>query len=237
MQVVILAGGMGTRLKSMFAHLPKALVPVAGRPFIEHQFSLLRRQGFTRILICVGFGADQISRHVGTGRGFGVDVTFSHEDSSRLLGTGGALVNALPLLEKEFLVLYGDSFLPTDYNVIAKTFRRVGKPALMSVYRNQGKWDKSNTRVDGDLVTFYSKAAAPGEADCIDYGLSGFQRSVIEAAREVTLPLDLATILQDLVSRGEMGACVVRDRFYEIGKPEGLSELDALLREGGNDGE
>lgn len=233
MQVVILAGGLGTRLRTVAPNCPKALVPVAGRPFVEHQFDLLRRQGFTRILMCVGVGADAIVRHVGDGSAFGVRVGFSYEDPARLLGTGGALVNALPLLDEEFLVLYGDSYLPTDYGVITAAFRRIGRPALMSVYRNLGKWDKSNARVEGDSVVFYSKTAAPGETDCIDYGLSGFRRSVIEAARALPLPLDLARIQQDLVSRGEMGACVVQDRFYEIGKPEGLAEVDRLLRGAG----
>jgi MurNAc alpha-1-phosphate uridylyltransferase len=223
---------LGTRLRTVAPNTPKALVPVAGRPFVEHQFDLLRPQGFTRILMCVGVGAEAIIAHVGDGRGFGMQVSYSREDPARLLGTGGALVNALPLLDKELLVLYGDSYLPTDYGVIAASFRRIGRPALMSVYRNLGLWDKSNTRVEGDSVVFYSKAAGPGEADCIDYGLSGFRRTVIEAARALPMPLDLARIQQDLVRRGAMGACVVPDRFYEIGKPDGLAELDALLTAG-----
>jgi len=234
MQVVILAGGLGTRLKTVAPNLPKALVMVAGRPFVEHQFELLRQQRFTRILMCVGFGSDVIMRHVGNGSAFGVQVEFSCENPAKLLGTGGALVNALPLLDEEFLVLYGDSYLPTDYGVIAESFRRLGRSALMSVYRNLGQWDKSNARVVGDLVVFYSKSAGPGEADWIDYGLSGFRREVIEAAREFSLPLDLARIQQDLVSRGDMGACIVRDRFYEIGKPEGLTEVQRLLRASGD---
>jgi NDP-sugar pyrophosphorylase family protein len=108
-------------------------------------------------------------------------------------------------------------------------FETGGRKALMSVYRNEGKWDKSNVRVEGDRVVFYSKAANPGDADSIDYGLSAYRKSVIQAYREVTLPLDLARVQEDLVRRGEMGAFVVPDRFYEIGKPEGLAELDRLL--------
>lgn len=232
MQVVIIAGGLGTRLKAVAPDLPKALVPVAGRPFIEHQLGLLKKNGLLDVLLCVGHFADKIERHVGDGSRFGLRVKYSYEDPAQLLGTGGALINALPLLQDSFFTLYGDSYLPTDYNAIVRAFESGGRKALMSVYRNEGKWDKSNVRVQGDRVVFYSKAAQPGEADCIDYGLSAYRKSVIQAYREVTLPLDLARLQEDLVLRGEMGAFVVPDRFYEIGKPEGLSELEAVLKSG-----
>ena len=229
MQVVIIAGGLGTRLKAVAPNTPKALVPVAGRPFIDHQFDLLKKHGLADVLMCVGYFADQIEKYVGDGSRFGMRVKYSFEDPARLLGTGGALINALPQLQESFFTLYGDSYLPTDYRAVARAFERGRWRALMSVYRNEGKWDKSNVRVDGDRVAFYSKAAKPGEADCIDYGLSAYRKSVIQAYREVTLPLDLARVQEDLVVRGEMGAFVVSERFYEIGKPEGLAELDRLL--------
>ncbi len=229
MQVVIIAGGLGTRLKSVAPNTPKALVPVAGKPFIEHQFDLLKKHGLADVLMCVGHFADQIEKYVGDGARFGMRVKYSFEDPARLLGTGGALINALPQLQDSFFTLYGDSYLPTDYRAVARAFESGGWKALMSVYRNEGKWDKSNVRVEGDRVAFYSKAAKPGEADCIDYGLSVYRKSVIQAYREVTLPLDLARVQEDLVVRGDMGAFVVSERFYEIGKPEGLAELDRLL--------
>ena len=213
----------------MVPNLPKALVPVAGKAFIEHQFDLLKRHGLLDVLLCVGYYADKIERHIGDGSRFGMRVDYSYEDPAQLLGTGGALINALPRLHDSFFTLYGDSYLPTDYGAIMRAFEAGGRKALMSVYRNEGKWDKSNVRVAGDRVVFYSKAAKPGEADCIDYGLSAYRKSVIQAYREVTLPLDLAPVQEDLVLRGEMGAFVVAERFYEIGKPEGLAELDRLL--------
>ena len=229
MQVVIIAGGLGTRLKAVAPDLPKALVPVAGRPFIDRQLELLKKNALLDVLLCVGHFADKIEKHVGDGSRFGMRVRYSYEDPAQLLGTGGALINALPLLHDTFFTLYGDSYLPTDYGAIVRAFEAGGWKALMSVYRNEGKWDKSNVRVEGGRVVFYSKGAKPGEADCIDYGLSAYRKSVIQAYREVTLPLDLARMQEDLVLRGEMGAFVVPDRFYEIGKPEGLAELDRLL--------
>jgi histidinol-phosphate phosphatase family protein len=232
MQVVILAGGLGTRLRSVDPRLPKALMPVAGRPFIDHQFELLRRNGITDVLLCIGHLADQIEAHVKDGSAFGLRVTYAFEDPARLLGTGGALVNALPMLADEFFILYGDSYLPTDYRAIERAFRASGLPGLMTAYRNLGKWDPSNMRVAGDRVAFYSKKALPGETDCIDYGLTALKRSVIESYAREPLPLDLARVMGDLVARGEMAAFEVKERFYEIGKPEGLAELDAELSRG-----
>ena len=133
-----------------------------------------------------------------TVRASGLRVQYSYEDPARLLGTGGALVNALPLLHDSFFTLYGDSYLPTDYRAIARAFEAGGRKALMSVYRNEGKWDKSNVRVEGDRVVFYSKSGEAGEADCIDYGLSAYRKSVIQAYREVAMPLDLARVQDGL---------------------------------------
>ena len=228
-QVVILAGGLGTRLRSVAGDRPKILVPVRGRPFVEWQLDLLRRCDATDVLLCVGYGSDRIESHVGDGGRFGVRVRYSHEDPDALLGTGGALVQALPALADRFLVLYGDSYLPVDYRDFARAFSRSGRPVMMSVYRNSGRWDRSNVRVENGSVTFYDKNAPPGAADCIDYGLIGLTREVIERRRQDNLPLDLATILGAAVRQGLVAAWMAPDRFYEIGSPDGLAELEAHL--------
>ncbi len=228
--MVILAGGLGTRLRAVDPTRPKALMPVAGKPFIDWQFELLTRSGIRDVVLCIGFQGDQIERHVGDGARFGLRVLYAHEHPDKLMGTGGALLNAMRHLQPSFMVMYGDSYLPIDYANVAAVFERLKAKALMTVHRNEGKWDKSNVRVEGDRVAFYSKAAKPGEADCIDYGLSAFRKSVMEAYANEPLPLDLARVQSELVARGELAALVVAQRFYEIGKPEGLAELDALLR-------
>ncbi len=236
MQVVILAGGLGTRMRGEFPDVPKSLIPVGGRPFIEHQFELLGRSGMRRVLLCVGDGAEKIVRHVGDGGRWGLQVSYSHEDPESLLGTGGALVNALPLLDDEFLVMYGDSYLPTDYRAVAAAFGRGDFPAMMCVYHNRGRWDPSNTRIAGGRVVFYSKQAPPESVEYIDYGLSAYRKYVIERYRRGPFPLDLARVQSDLVEAGEMGAYEVEERFFEIGKPAGRLELEAYLRARPRDG-
>lgn len=228
-QVVILAGGLGTRLRAVAGDRPKILVPVLGRPFVEWQFDLLRRHRAADVLLCVGHGADQIEAHVGDGGRFGLRVRYSREDPTALLGTGGALVHALPALADRFLVLYGDSYLPVDYLDFTRAFAQCGKPVMMSVYQNAGRWDRSNVRVEHGSVTFYDKNAPPGAADCIDYGLLGLTRGVIESRQTDSMPLDLATILGDAVRRGVVAAWMAPGRFYEIGSPAGLADLEVHL--------
>jgi MurNAc alpha-1-phosphate uridylyltransferase len=229
MQVVILAGGLGTRLQGVAPHLPKALVPVAGRPFIERQFDLLRAHGLAEVLLCIGAKGEMIEQHVGDGWRFGMQVAYSREDPQHLLGTGGALIHAWPLLKPEFLVLYGDAYLTVDYQAVIEAFRRRRAPALMCVYRNEGRWVPSNARVADGWVVYYSKRAKPGEVDYIDYGLSAFRRDALEPFRGRPLPLDLAVIQETLAGERKMAAFEAPERFYEIGTPERLRDLERYL--------
>ena len=231
-QAVILAGGTGTRIRSVAGGRPKVLIPVAGRPFLEHQLGMLAASGVRDVLLCIGHLGEQILAHVGDGSRFGVRVRCVFEDPAHLLGTGGALVHALPLLHERFMVMYGDSYLPIDYAAFAAAFDAAGLPAMMSVYRNEGRWDHSNARVAGGRVAYYDKRAPAGAADCIDYGLMAFRREVLAAYAHRPPPLDLALVLQDLVARGELAAWEAPCRFYEIGKPEGLRELEEKLAGG-----
>ena len=228
-QAVILAGGLGRRIQSMADGKPKALIPVAGRPFIEHQFELLTHCGIQNVVLCVGYMGDQIEHHVQDGAQFGLRVQYACENAAGLLGTGGALVNALPLLQEYFMVIYGDSYLPVDYTAFAQAFEQCRCPAMMSVFRNAGQWDHSNTRIANGLVSFYDKAAPHGAADYIDYGLTAFQRQEIEIYRNHKPPLEMAGRLTGLVARNALAAWEAPRRFYEIGKPEGLRELEKLL--------
>lgn len=232
MQVVILAGGLGTRLKTVAGNLPKALIPVAGRPFIEHQLELLQKNRIADVLLCIGYKGEMIEEHLGDGAAFGLKISYSRESPGKLLGTGGALINAFPRLHEKFMVLYGDSYLPTDYAKVIRAFDEIQALALMCVYRNENKWDPSNVKIEGNSVVFYSKKTSGEKFDYIDYGLSVYKKSVIEQYLNERLPLDLAKVQEDLVAKRQMTAYVVTERFYEIGKPAGLAELGKMLSRG-----
>jgi len=230
MPVAILAGGLATRLRPVTEKIPKSLIPVAGKPFLAHQLELLRSRGIRRAVLCVGHLGEMIQRDFGNGAAFGLQLDYSF-DGPKLLGTGGALKRALPLLGMDFFVLYGDSYLPVEYRPVAEFFRRSGRLGCMTVYRNEGRYDTSNVVFRDGAVLVYDKKNRLPEMRHIDYGLSLFQATAFNAypAGE---PFDLAEVMSNLVREKQLAGYEVRERFYEIGSPAGLSELETLLKTG-----
>jgi len=227
MQAVILAGGLGTRLGARTASLPKSLLSVAGRPFVDWQLARLADCGFTEILLCVGHLGDAIRAHVGD-TAAGLAVRYS-DDGPRLLGTAGALRRALPRLAPSFLVTYGDSYLPFDYAAPLRDL--AAHPAALgtlSVFPNAGRWDASNAAIAGDRVVRYAKGATDPALDHIDYGAIALRRPVIEALPPDE-PWGLDAIQADLAASGHLRALVAPERFYEIGSEAGLAELERVL--------
>lgn len=226
--LALLAGGLATRMRPATEKIPKALLEVAGEPFVFHQLRYLHRQGIERVVICAGFLGEMIEAAVAGGGRFGLDVAYSF-DWPDLLGTGGALVKALPLLGPEFLVLYGDSYLPTAFAPVVAAFRAAGKPALMTVYPNGGRWDSSNVEFEAGVLRRYSKTQRTKAMRHIDYGL-GVLRAEAFGGWTDRGKFDLADLYGALVDRGDLIGYEVPDRFYEIGSPEGWRETDAFLR-------
>jgi NDP-sugar pyrophosphorylase family protein len=226
--VAILAGGLATRLRPITGKIPKSLLPVAGKPFLAHQLELLQSRGIRRAVLCIGHLGEMIQREFGNGSAFGVQLDYSF-DGPKLLGTGGAIKRALPLLSDEFFVLYGDSYLPVEYQPIAEFFRRSGKLGCMTVYRNEGRYDMSNVVFHDGEIAVYDKKNRPPEMRHIDYGLSLFKASVFESY-SAGQPFDLAEVMGKLVREKQLAGYEVRERFYEIGSPAGLAELEILLK-------
>lgn len=224
----ILAGGLATRLRPITERIPKALVEVAGQPFLAHQLRLLHGAGVRKVVLCVGYRGEMIEEEFGDGAAFGIELKYSF-DGPDLLGTGGAIKKALPLLSERFLVLYGDSYLPIDYTAPARAFVQSGKPGLMTVYKNENRWEPSNVWFEGDEIREYDKRNLRAEMQHIDYGL-GFLRSHALAHRPEGVAFDLADLYQDLVRQRQLAGYEVNQRFYEIGSPQGLAELDSMLR-------
>jgi NDP-sugar pyrophosphorylase family protein len=241
MQCVILAGGRATRMRPLTDTIPKALIPAGGRPFLDHQLGWLAAHGVTDVVLCVGYLGDAIRSHVYEGAtgaarsGLRVRIVDEGDD---LRGTAGALRLALDegALEESFLVTYGDSFLPIDVAEVFRTFAACGRPALMTVFRNDGRWDASNVMFDGQLVTLYDKqrrARPAADFAFIDYGLSALERRVIEEEVPPGAHADLASLFNALSVRGALAGFEVSRRFYEIGSPAGLEEFERWLRQEG----
>lgn len=234
-QVVILAGGLGTRMLPRTEVVPKILLPVAGRPFAAWLLERLAASGLTDVVLCIGHLGADVKRALGDGSAFGVRLRYV-EDGDRLMGTAGAIRRAIDLLDGTFLVTYGDSYLPFDYRDVLLDLRAHPEASgTMSVFRNDDRFDRSNTQVGGahgDIVVRYDKQPrdAPRDPalDHIDYGAIALRRSVIEALCEDEV-VDLAVLQRVLAMGGSLRAYPAKHRFFEIGSPEGLADLEAHL--------
>jgi NDP-sugar pyrophosphorylase family protein len=225
--VAILAGGLATRLRPVTEKIPKAMLEVAGRPFIEWQLDLFQAQGFTDFVICSGYLGEQIESHLGNGASRGVSIRYS-PDGDKLLGTAGTLRKAAGLLSDPCLVIYGDSYLEIDYRAVLQAFQYAGDPALMTVYQNGDRWDSSNVEFSAGRICRYDKKLRTPAMRFIDYGLSVIAQSVLGSvpAGEAT---DLADVFSRLAAEGNLAGFQAGRRFYEIGSQAGWAELDQLL--------
>jgi len=224
--VAVLAGGLGTRLYPVTEAIPKSLVEVGGEPFVAHQMRLLKANGVREVVMCVGVLAEMIQDYLGDGSRFGVRVQYSFDGPVRR-GTGGAILQALPLLGDAFFVLYGDSYLPCDYRKVERAFQDSGRLGLMTLYRNEGQWDSSNVEfAEGRIVTYDKKNRTP-RMQYIDYGLGVFRKEAFGAPRESNF--DLAELYQSLLARNELAGLDVPERFYEVGSFEGIRDLTEYL--------
>ena len=230
-QAVVLAGGLATRMRPQTLTIPKSMLEVAGRPFVDWQLERMAACGVRDVVMCVAHLAEQIEAHVGDGARHGLRVRWAHE-GAKLLGTAGAIRATLDLLQPRFLVTYGDSYLPFDYGEPLRILEEHDDcDAVMSIYKNDGQWDASNVVADGarEWVARYEKGQTDPAFDHIDYGATALRRDVI-AALPLGEPRGLDAIQRDLARRKRLRACVARERFFEIGSPEGLAELDRYLR-------
>lgn len=226
--VVVLAGGLATRLRPVTERIPKSLIEVAGRPFAEHQIELLRAHGLTDIMFLTGYLGEQLPAQLGDGSRWGVKLRYL-ADGAVPLGTGGAIRAALQHLAPTFFVLYGDSYLPCDYAAVARAFAVSEAAALMTVYPNDGRWDASNVDFDNGRIVAYDKQRRTPQMRHIDYGLGAFRRDVF-ASWSLGTAFDLAEVYQRVLADDDLAGYEVGERFYEIGSPAGLADTSDYLR-------
>jgi NDP-sugar pyrophosphorylase family protein len=227
MQIAILAGGLATRLGDLTKDEPKSLMNINGRKFIEYQIEQLKKQKIKDIVICTGHLGDKLEGYLGDGTRYGIDIKYSHEE--RPLGTAGALKNAEKLLDDVFFTIYGDSYLFLDFGGMFSYFNARSKLAMMAVYKNCDRHDKSNTSVSGGMVTGYSKNGRTGDMVYIDYGAHIFRRKALELVPDGRY-FPLEELFPVLISQKQLLAYEARDRFYEVGSVRGIQEFSEYLR-------
>jgi N-acetyl-alpha-D-muramate 1-phosphate uridylyltransferase len=226
--VALLCGGLATRLGAITRAVPKALVDVAGRPFIDHQLDLLQRTGVRQVVLCVGHLGEQIQQHVGDGSSRGLIIRYSY-DGDAPVGTGGALRWAAPMLGEVFWVMYGDSYMEIDYRAVLEYFAASEALGLMTVIRNNDRWDRSNVIFRDQKLLRYDKTDRSPEMNFIDYGVQLLTRRAITRI-PIGAKADLADLYRQLVSERKMVGFEVKNRFYEIGTPQALEETRRYLQ-------
>lgn len=228
MQVVILAGGLATRLRPVTETIPKSMIIIGGRPFLEYQIDFLKENGITDLVLCVGYHSEKIEHHFGDGKKFGVIIQYSH-DGDRLLGTAGALKRAESLLQDEFFIMYGDSYLFLDFQEVYTRYRKSKKFALMVVYKNDNKYDTSNIAIENGMILQYDKNNSFGDLRYIDYGVLVFNKKVLDLIPNGQI-YPLERVIQDLIQQREISAFEATERFYEIGSHKGIEEFEQYIR-------
>jgi len=227
MQAVILAGGLGTRLRPLTETVPKALIPVRGRPFVDYQLDLLKKSGIDDFVFCVGHLGDKVQRHLGDGSAKECKIQYSY-DGPRLLGPAGALRRAEGLLQNRFFVTYGDAYLRAPYGDMMEALGTSGKLAVMSVYRNENRFGRSDVVVKNGAVVQYDKKNRVKGMDWINYGVTALKKEALALIPEGEF-CDEEAFYGSLIKRGELLAFEVKERFYEIGTPTSLSEFEAFM--------
>lgn len=231
MQAVILAGGLGKRLRTVTGMVPKVMVPVNGRPFIAYLLELLSSNGIGEVVMCTGYQGEQVKEYLGEGRSFGVNIVYSEEKES-LLGTGGAVKQAQALLHERFFIINGDTYLPVDYSEVEGSFIGKGKGALMVVYDSEGdNRVKCNVELGGhSMVAGYDKEGFTPGLKYVDAGVMALRREaldLIEGGCPVSLEKELYPLL---IGKGELAAYITGVKFYDIGTPEQVKVFEEYLK-------
>jgi NDP-sugar pyrophosphorylase family protein len=228
MQIVILCGGLGTRLSHLTKYTPKSMIQIEGKPFLEYQIENLKKQSIKDIVLCVGHLSEKIEEYFGKGEKFEVNIKYSYE-KEKLFGPIGALKNTEPLLEETFFIMYGDSYLSVDLHKVQNYFMQHDKPALMVVYKNQDKYDRSNLIVQDNMVIGYGEKERTRDMIYIDYGTSILRKKILEILPKDT-PISTEQFFSDLVKKRELMAFEAEERFYHIGDLESLEEFRSYIR-------
>jgi N-acetyl-alpha-D-muramate 1-phosphate uridylyltransferase len=231
MQAVILAGGLGTRLRPLTLKKPKAMVEVLGKPFLEYELLHLKRNGFEDFVLCVGYKSEQIREYFRDGTSLGVSLIYS-SDGERQLGPVGALKKASRLLRDEFMVIYGDSFLMMDYPGFKADFRTSGKLAMMSVLENRNSYGRSDVVVENGLVTEYNKTKQSPQMVWINFGATMLRKGALDIVEEGS-EMGEERFYNELIVRRELAAFITFKRFNEIGTLDGLGQFEKFLKENG----
>ncbi len=224
MTVIILCGGLASRLYPLSETTPKSLIEIHKKPFIHYQLEQLHQQHITDVILCVGKFGDIIEEKIGN-KYKNITIQYSH-DGELPLGTGGAIKKALSLIpENDFIVLYGDSYLQIPINKMINKYYASKKPILMSVYRNKNKLHKNNIIYNGEILS-YDKELYHPDMTHIDYGINIFNKSVFVQTPHI---FDLSKLLTDFVKIKQVSSIEATVSFHEVGSFKGIEKFEKFI--------
>ena len=227
-QAVILAGGQGLRLRPLTNTIPKPMVPIRGRPFLEYLIERLRENGITDVVLLTGYMADKISGYFGDGSRLGINIRYSVgavEDD-----TGTRIRNASEFLRERFLLLYCDNYWPLDLEALDAFHRAQGGLATMTVWRNSGRMRKNNVRVDGEgFVTGYDRKRRAPDLNGLDIGFFVLEKRSLDPLPPDNFSFE-DVVLPRLIAGRRLAGFMTDHRYYSIGSPDRLPETEEFLR-------
>jgi NDP-sugar pyrophosphorylase family protein len=228
MQMVIICGGLATRLGALAKNIPKSMMEIEDKPFLWYQIENLKKQNIKDIVLCVGHLSEQIEKYFGDGKSFGVNISYSY-DKEKPLGPIGAVKNAESMLDNEFFIIYGDSYLSVDFQDVIEYFKKYDYPALMVVYKNNDKFDKSNLIIKDNLVVGYGEKDKSKEMIYIDYGTSLLTKKSLEIVPKNEF-FSTGQFFSKLIENKNLLSYEVNKRFYHIGDPDSLEEIRLFIK-------
>jgi N-acetyl-alpha-D-muramate 1-phosphate uridylyltransferase len=221
--IAIIAGGLATRLRPDYKNIPKSMIPISGEPFVKHQLQLLKKNGFENIIFCLGYMGEIIENFIKINNYFGMEkIRFSY-DEENMSGTGYAVKHAMKLLDDNFFVIYGDSYLVTNYQKVQQKFVEKNKLALMTVYKNENKYGKSNVEFQNDQIISYDKINRTDKMQHIDFGCGVFNKKAFD---RFSNKFDLYDVYKKMLQEKQLSAYTSNSRFYEVGSFQGIRELE-----------
>ena len=225
-KILVLAGGLGTRLRPLTRTVPKVLVPVLGRPFLEFVLQDLARQGFRRFVLSVGFLAEQVEAHFGDGSDLGYSVEYARETEP--LGTGGAIRHALPLLSDPFVVVNGDTLLQLDLAAMLQAHQQQGELVTLAAAWVPDRGRYGALGIEQARVACFEEKRADAGPGLINGGIYAMNHALLDGANQGAFSLE-----RDWLPRhaGQIGAFETRGYFVDMGTHEVLATLDESLTE------
>jgi MurNAc alpha-1-phosphate uridylyltransferase len=226
--IAILAGGYATRIKPISDSIPKALLEFNHKPFLEWQLQLIEKNNGSLVVLCISHKSELIKAFIDGRPKSKLEIVLSY-DGEQQLGTGGALIKAMEFLGNEFLVLYGDSYLPINFHEVSDYFQKSKKLGLMTVLRNTLNLESSNVVYDNGWVRRYDKKHHSADMNYVDFGLNAFRSNVFVnyTAGEY---VDLSSIQSSLATRNELVGYEVNQRFYEVGSFQGIMDFKEFAK-------